>query len=530
MPKLLNKKRKIILFFVIINAFLQATLVGVFSYVLKNIYDSKELDFTIHSDPTANIWLAILITLLIASLKIIERIHSETLGQDYVIDIRVKLFKRYSSLSSNSYDKLRKGLVFLRFANDLNSLKLWLSHGISRLSVSMVLLIVTVLALFFINTYLAMSFLILSLFNILFLFLAGRFFDQRVREVRNIRGKISGNISEKIENIDIVQAFAQRKAEESLVKQHSQQLKEAMISKTRISGLLRGISYFFSSITIVVLLVIGNWAVSEGLTTKGDVAAALTITFLISPSFIVFSRAFEHWKTYQIAKSRTEKLLKKGKSIKVTNPVSLQEFKGDLELRNINVTNVIESFSGNVVSGNVAIIKGANGSGKTTLLKLILRLNDPNSGEIFLDNTNIKNIKTGSLRRQVSIASISQSLFRGTIQFNIGYGSSKSRLKDIVMACELCGLDYKSPNSPYYLKKTISENGTNISDGEKMRIILARALVSRPKVLLLDQPERFLDSLGFSSLKDMILNYKGTIVLATNNADLTRMGDVIWQL
>lgn len=470
-------------------------------------------------------------SLAIGWLKRRERIDAETMGQDYVADIRLEVFQHVSQLSARALGENRKGFILLRFVNDLTALRQWVTLGIARMTVSGVVLIGAMSALTIMNPVLGGTLFILIGAGTLGALLLGRAIDQTMRESRRRRANIAANLTEKLEHMIIVQAFAQRNNERRKVKRQTQSLKRAMIARAGAIGTFRAMIYVVVGLALTTSVVVGTTLAQNGQATTGQIMAALGILSLITPNLFDFGRVYEYRKSAIIAFEKTENLLRKGPVIVPADaPKSLKAVKGKLAFETVSVTGSLKALSAVAPAGQRIVITGANGAGKSTVLMLALRLIEPDSGQILIDGKDIRTVKTGHLRRSISIASPNLPLLRGTIQSNIAYGSKTASEDDIQQAAARCGMDGLNPESPYWLETMVEEGGSNLSAGQRMRIILARAILGNPPVLLLDEPDNHLDEAGLEILESLIREYDGTILLTTHRGSFAKHADCRWHL
>jgi ABC-type multidrug transport system fused ATPase/permease subunit len=426
---------------------------------------------------------------------------------------------------------IRKGHILLRFVNDISALRQWISLGIARALVSSLVLFGGMLAIILINPQIGIALSLLILAGTGGVLLRGRLIDATIREARRRRANIAGNLTEKLHNLAVIQSYAQRRTERLKVRRQSNSLRKAMIRRAFAIGSLRGLVHTIMGLSLGAAAVIGLLNVRAGNATAGEVMAAISIASFVTPSLFDFGRVYEYWRSANISAEKTVKLLNYGPIIPPsTDPSPLRKVKGAIAFQNVSIEGAFKELSFSAKARTFAVLTGPNGAGKTTLLHLALRLMDPDKGKVLLDGRDLRSIRTGDLRRAVSIASADIPLLRGTIKSNLAYGSSKAREADITYAASLCQMDLSSHDSPFYFDRPVREGGVNLSAGQRMRVILARALVTRPKVLLLDEPEDNLDSSGLDILNHLLSSFDGTILMSTHDDSMIARADIIYQL
>lgn len=532
LPQLFNRKRGTILSQLVLNGFVQAAAIGGIGLALKSQFDAMQN--AANSSLTTLVSPAIImagLAMMIASLKWRERIDMERLGQDYVFETRMLIFSHINGMSANGIEELRKGVVMLRFVNDLTALRQWISMGIASAIVAAIILLGALIFLTVINPMIGLVSCAVMLAGVMAILLMGKRVDRTIREARRRRGNIASNIAEKLGNMVMIQAFGQRQTERKKLRRQSKSLQNAMVERASATGLVRALAYLVTSMTLVAAMGVGAYAIYNGVATMGEIVAAFGIVSLAAPALNGFGRLFEYWKDATVAREKIGSIFTRGPAISTsTSRKPLRKLRGELRFYNISSGTAIENFSARAPAGSVVAVKGRSGSGKTTLLRLAQRLIDPDEGAIYLDDRDILSVRTGELRRAISIASSLMPLMRGTIWSNIAYGCAKASNSDIQDAARIAGIMINNPDAALHGDRVVHELGTNLSAGERARVILARALASKPKVLLLDEPEQNLDELGIAALRRIIKTFSGTVIMATHDAQLLAMADDIWTL
>lgn len=532
LPRIFDRRRWPRFGALVANGLAQAGAMVALGLVLRSLFNNMS---PAESDAADPIWVSALLvaacSLFIGALKWRERIDAETLGQDYVTQLRMQIFNHVSTLSVRAAGDIRKGHILLRFMSDISALRQWISLGIARALVSSIVLFGGMLAIVLINPQIGIALSLLIIMGTGGVLMRGRLIDSTMREARRRRGNIAGNLTEKMHNLAVIQSYAQRRTERAKVRRQSNSLQKAMINRAFAIGSLRGLVHTIMGLSLGVAAIIGLINVRAGSATTGEVMAAISIASFITPSLFDFGRVYEYWRSANISAEKTLKILNYGPiTPPSTDPSPLRKVNGRLDFEKVGMEGVFKDLSFSAKAKTITVLIGPNGVGKTTLLHLVLRLMDPDKGRVLLDGRDLRAIRTGDLRRAVSIASADIPLLRGTIKSNLAYGSSKAKEADIKYAASLCQMDLFSHDSPYYFDRPVHERGVNLRAGQRMRVILARSLVSRPKVLLLDEPEDNLDRDGLDVLDRILTDYNGTILISTHDKSIISRADQIMQL
>lgn len=524
MPELFTSERLRTLFALIANGLIQVGAMAGVAFLIRAMMDgvtsgaSGELGLIVGGMICANLALGVL--------KWHEMVAAQRLGESYSMDMRRNAFRHISTLSVRAQASLRSGSLQLRFVNDLMAIRNWISNGLARMVTSATISIGTIAALWWIDAKLAGVLCGLVFLAMLGALAIGKSFDDRVRVARKRRGQIAANISEKIINMPVIQAFAHLDRERSKLNKQSRRLADAQINKATVTGIFRGFMIFVIGSGIALMVLAASWnAGSEG-PEIGALVSAIGLFSLLSPNLMRLGRVYEYWKTARIAQEKLARLFDIGPSIEPANqPKRPSECFTSVELKEVSVTPVLDRVTLQIRPMDRIVLKGGNGAGKSTLLNLILRLIEPDDGVVMLSGTDIRSIRTGELRRQVSIVSPTLGVMKGTVASNIAYGSSKADDAAVAKAAARCAMDAENPESPFHLERRVREGGRNLSAGERMRVILARALVSSPKLLLLDEPETNLDPASLRILIELLEGYEGAWLAASHGEALDNLAN-----
>jgi ABC-type multidrug transport system fused ATPase/permease subunit len=524
MPELLTlPRRKLLAKLIVIGLLQAASLVALALLVRAAVAEGGQVGLAALPVVVAALLAA---TAVLGVMKWREHVTAEQLGQDYIVEARLLAFRHLTAMSVHAQSQFRGGSLQLRFVNDLSALRQWVALGLARMVVAGIVLVVALAALAFLSPVLAGVMLGVVAGAVLGALAIGRSFDSRIREARKRRGRVAANIGEKINNMAVVQTFANIAPERRRVRRQANRLRSAMVERASVTGLFRGFMVFMVSLGLVSVIAVGS---AGG--TQADTLLALTLFSLISPSLFQLGRVYEYYKSARIAHAKLSALFKRGPLIQpAPSPRSMPQRLKQLRIERASVEGILQNISLQISAGDRVILKGRNGAGKSTLMRLMLRLIEPDKGSITLNGKPIEDLRTGQLRRCVSVISPHLPLLKGSVRSNIAYGSTKADRAQVDRAAKLCAMDFTNPKSPFFADRDVSEGGSNLSAGEKMRIIIARALVGNPQLLLLDEPDSHLDAETLALLADILRDFPGAWLLATHSDFANDLADQHWRL
>ena len=480
-------------------------------------------------------YILVLFILGIASpvMRIVSRMLVEILAQRLERDARREFFTNLLGKSQSFHEQMKIGELMARVTDDVRMLNFLISPALSLIVESFTFLFIPVI---YIVLYYPLQLIIEPIFfSISFLILLRSY----SRKIGPITGRLRGNfglmtatLSETLSGIEVVKATVQEAKERKKYFTHANNYKNAFIERGKLQAK-------YLPILVLALVITAGFAHSIllfnfGLMNIGQIVAFLGILgmlrFPTNISMFVFA-------IFRLAGSSADRLLelmnkkteidenKKGKEI---------VFKGNIAFEKVEFTYpdskkpVLKDISFEVQTGQTVAIVGTTGSGKTTLTKLISRLYDVSNGRILIDGSDIREYSLQSLRDQISYIEQDVFLFSTTIFDNISFGRVSSLEQVINVAQQAQAHDFISELPEEYQSK-VGERGVQLSGGERQRIAIARAFLSDPRILILDDSTSAIDSNTEDKIQFAIKNIlkNRTTILITHRLSQIRWADLI---
>ncbi len=542
LPPVLDRRRSLAFARLVANGLLQAgAIIGAmilvrhaFDVLLNPAFDDPEVHlFDMREVGQVVLFAAGLLacTGLAALLRMVERIDAERLGQDYVHRIRLLLYDSMGKFAPRALAAQSTGAVVLRFVGDLNALRRWVSLGLARLLVAAIVVPGTLGFMAWLDPWLALGCTVILGAGLVGNLLLGPRMHRSVAEARRRRGHLAANITEKIGAFVVLQAFDQVRHERRRFSRHSRRLRDAMIDRARSSGRMRVITEGATAISMALLLSQGAIEVFWGMTTSGNVVAALAVVgFLIGP-LRGLGRVHEYYQAARVSRAKVDDFLQtrrmRGRSRRLP---SLEPGPGRIELHGVGVKSALHDVTARVDGGQRVALLGANGSGKSTLLYVIARLVDPDAGRVLVDGQDLAECNLASVRRAISLVSPDLPLLRGTVGDNLRYRWPDAPEEEVERVRRICALDDLLGKLPRGERFRIQEGGGNLSLGQRHRLTMARALLGNPAILLLDEFDANLDEATRAVLDGVLDDYTGTVVMVTRDQARIGRADCTWRL
>ena len=416
-------------------------------------------------------------------------------------DLRNELFSHYQKLSFRFYDEQNTGQLMSRLTNDLFSLTELYHHGPEDIVISIIKFIGAFILLSYINVKLT-----LILFAILpFMFLFAWYYNKKMKKAFKRNKERIGDINERIEDnlsgIRVVKSFANEDQElERFDKQNGHYVSAKKNSYYYMGRYNAGLTSFTSLITVSVIF-FGTLFISYGSINVADlIAFLLYVTNLIDPvkKLLNFTEQFQEGVT---GFERFMEILEIEPDIQDTkNAVVLQHVEGNVMFDHVSfryneqTPYVLNNINLDVKPGEYIAFVGSSGVGKTTICSLIPRFYEATKGNVLIDGINVKEIKQQSLRENIGIVQQDVYLFTGTIMDNIRYGKLDASDEEVIETAKLANADSFIRRLPNGYQTMLSSDGTNLSQGQRQLLAIARAAICNPPVLILDEATSSIDT------------------------------------
>ncbi|PLT33038.1 ABC transporter ATP-binding protein [Bacillus sp. V5-8f] len=456
-------------------------------------------------------------------------------SQGFGFDMRKSLFHKVQSYSFTNLDKFPASSLITRLTGDVTILQNTVFMGL-RIMMRAPLLVIggTVMALL-VNAKLAFILLITIPILVYFLFWimgrAGRLF----REVQSRLDTVNGIMRENLNGMRLIKAFIRQDFENTRFRHATERLKEKTEASLRLIETTLPILLFVLNIGVIVILWFGSQQIISGDAQVGEVVAIVNYVTRITASFSVFS-----WLI--MAMSRAGASAQRLNEVFSTN-IDLLDLEDGDESCEIKVgsvefcqvsfqypaaaTHVLQNISFVVKPGETVAILGGTGSGKTSLFQLIPRLYDPDGGKVLIDGTDVKKFKLDTLRKQIGVVPQEAHLFTGSIRENIAWGKEEATDEEILTAAKDAQIHGTIETLPKRYETMVGQKGVNLSGGQKQRLSIARALVRRPKILLLDDSTSALDANTESRLLEALEKYQCTTFIITQKIITAKSADLV---
>ena len=438
--------------------------------------------------------------ILSALLTFCTQFIMSSVAQKTVAKLREEVNDKLGRLPLKYFDSRTHGEILSRVTNDVDSIANTLQQSITQLITSVIQIIGYIVMMLTISPLLTLIVMITMPFYVLITMRVTKHSQKYFKGQQKYLGELSGHVEEMYSGHAIVKAFGQEKNSVEKFKEINDHLTESAWKANFVSGLMHPLMNFISNLGYVIISVIGGLWMTKNRLNLGDITA-----------FIQYSRSFNMpiIQTANIANiiqstiacaERVFEILDEEEEIPDnTDATVLSDPRGKVEINNLSFRYLedkplIEDLTMKALPGHTIAIVGPTGAGKTTLVNLLMRFYEINGGTISVDGIDIRKLKRNDLRCLYGMVLQDTWLFNGTIKANIAYGRDGATDEEIVRAAEAAHADHFIRTLPDGYDTILNEEASNISQGQKQLLTIARAILSDPVILILDEATSSVDT------------------------------------
>jgi len=467
-----------------------------------------------------------------------EKYLTTSVGQWVMHDLRRTLYHHIQRLSLSYHDQKKTGDVISRVTSDIDAIQDFVSQALLGIVVN-ALTLVGMLAVMF---YLDWRFTLIALSVAPFLFAVVYVYTRRIkkasRAVRQKEGEVVSIVQEVLSSIRVVKAFAREDYEQSRFEHQSLESVETALRARSLKAKLAPIVQIIVAVGTCLVLWYGVKLVLAGKITAGSLLVFFLYLGKMYKPMRELSKMTDTLSKTAVGYERVKEVIETEREIRnVKGALPAPPFKGQIEFSHVDFgytadNLILKDVDFKIEPGQLAAFVGPTGAGKTTIASLVARFYDSVKGEVRIDGKDVRSYKIKSVRRQISFVLQENLLFHASIWQNIAYGRPEASSAEIIEAARLANADEFITKMPDHYDTLVGERGVTLSGGQRQRIAIARAIIRKSPILVLDEPTSSLDSaseeLVFEALARLIEG-KTSIVIAHRLATVRR-ADVIFVL
>ena len=480
-------------------------------------------------------WLAVMLFTYLVGV-VVNAIHTyllEKAGQAFVRDIRVELFAKFEHQSLAYHHDTHSGELVTRIISDVDAMEQSVLQGLTSLLGELVTFVVVAGMVLWISPLVGS----VSILPLAVSFIFIRMYNRRVKSiysgVRSRLGKIGSFVQDRLTGVQETQAYGQQGAEERAFAKKANAFYEASIKASKLRQIYFPIVSVFGFINNIIMLGVGAWLIMNQSTafTIGGLLAYRGFWWRLQSPIRTIAQTSDILQRARASAARVFEIMQAPVAIIDTPNAQLlpKPVRGSVKLENLSFHYVsqkpiLTDINLTIHPGEFVAIAGSSGSGKTTLLNLIPRYFDVTGGQLLVDDIDVRNVQLGSLRETIGLVGQESYLFDGTVRENLLYAKPNANETELVAAARGANASGFINGLPNGYDTHVGQNGVKLSGGQRQRLSLARALLSKPTLLLLDEPTASVEPESESLIRDSILHRtrasEGTTILVTHRIDL----------
>ena len=501
----------------------QATAAGIAAFATRDVFAAfRDASLAL---PIIALSLVAGAGIAIAVLRFAERVVAERVGQNYAASLRLKLFKHMTRVSARDIAERRSGSLSLRFVGDLAAVRGWVSLGLGRMISALVVLPAATGALFLLNPYLGLAAAVPITAGLIALVLAGPRLGPAHKRLRSRRARLAADMSERIPHAPELRLLGRIRTETRQMTAKTEKLIDAALERARGAALLRAIPDAVSGIAAAAVFLVALRIGAPGAEAAGAMAA---VGLMIQPMRDL-AGVWDRHRGWRVAREKCAALLslptlaRTGRSEEEPLTNSPQQ----LDFQNVSA-GALSGVDATAKPGRKIAVVGPNGGGKSTLLGLAAGLERPTHGNVTIGGRAPTGLSTAERRQAIALVGTRSPILAGSLRRALTMGTSgQPDDETVTMQAEAFGLGNVIERLGG-LDGKLSEGGRNLSAGEIRRVLLTRAALSQPRLLLLDEPDDALDQDGPKLIEQLVFGCDATTLLITHDMSLAESMDEVW--
>ncbi len=468
------------------------------------------------------------------------------IAQKVAYKLRDELSKKINRLPMKYFDTRTHGEVLSRFTNDIDTLAQGLNQSLTQIITSFTTIIGVLIMMLSISVVMTLSALIVIPISLLLISLVVKKSQKYFKAQQEYLGEVNGQVEELYGGHNIVQAF---NGEEDSIKEFNKvnnKLYDSAWKSQFLSGIMQPLMMFVGNLSYVVVSILGGYLVIKNKIEVGDIQSFIQYVRSFNQPISQMAQISNQLQSTAAAAERVfEFLNEEEEDVTIENPVSIEGLEGRIDFEHVKFgynedRTIIKDFTAHVKPGQKVAIVGPTGAGKSTMIKLLMRFYDVNSGRILVDGHNVKDFNRSELRELFGMVLQDTWLFSGSIKENIRYGRLDASDEEVIEAAKAAHVHHFIKTLPDGYNMLLNEESSNISQGQKQLLTIARAILADPKILILDEATSSVDTrteLLIQKAMDNLMEGRTSFIIAhrlstIKNADLILVmsdGDIIEQ-
>ena len=455
----------------------------------------------INFEKIAMILLGVMILYLASSgFSFIQGFVMTGISNDVTYNLRKDISKKINRLPLNYFESRTNGEILSRVTNDVDTLQMSLNQSMTQLITSVTTIIGVLFMMLSINVWMTLAALLILPVSMLIINFVMKHSQKYFRDQQSYLGKVNGQIEENYGGHNVVKVFNKEQDVVAEFEKDNKKLYESAWKSQFFSGMMMPVMQFVGNLGYVMVAFLGGIFTIKGSIEVGDIQSFFQYIRNFTQPIQQIAQVVNLLQSSAAASERVFEFLEEPEEEQTAeNPVSVKNLTGDVQFEHVSFGYnpekiIIHDFSAEVTDGQKIAIVGPTGAGKTTMVKLLMRFYDVNSGEIMIDGHNIRDFNRSELREMFGMVLQDTWLFSGTIMENIRYGRLDATDEEVIAAAKAAHIHNFIMQQPGGYQMVLDEETSNISQGQKQLLTIARAILADNKILILDEATSSVDT------------------------------------
>ena len=422
------------------------------------------------------------------------------ISQKTTYRLRKDISEKINKMPMNYFDTKPFGDVLSRVTNDVDTLGQSLNTSATQMITSVTTIIGVLIMMLSISPLMTLIALLILPISILFISLIMKHSQGYFRDQQEYLGQVNGQVEEIYSGHNIVKTFNKEEETIQTFEKTNQKLYNSAWKSQFLSGLMMPIMQFVGNLGYVGVAILGGYLAIQGKIEVGDIQSFIQYVRNFTQPIQQVAQVANMLQSTAAASERVFEFLEEEEEVQtVENPVSPEGLEGNVEFDHVQFGYnsdriIIHDFSAKVKEGQKIAIVGPTGAGKTTMVKLLMRFYDVNKGAILVDGHDIRDFNRADLRQMFGMVLQDTWLFHGTIMENIRYGNLNATDEEVIEAAKAARVHRFVQTLPGGYQMELNEEASNVSQGQKQLLTIARAILADPKILILDEATSSVDT------------------------------------
>ncbi|HHT7237264.1 TPA: ABC transporter ATP-binding protein [Bacillus cereus] len=421
-------------------------------------------------------------------------------AQKVSYNFRKEIDEKINRMPLKYFDKTTHGEVLSRITNDVDTVSQTLNQSMSQIITSVITIIGVLIMMLSISWQMTLVALLILPVSMLLIMAVVKRSQKYFKSQQEYLGHVNGQVEEIYSGHNIVKAFNKEEEEVKKFEEVNDTLYHSAWKSQFLSGMMMPIMTFIGNIGYVAVSILGGWLAVKRTIAVGDILAFVQYVRSFTQPIAQVAQIANVLQSTAAAAERVFEFLEEEEEVpEAENPVKLQKVQGEVTFQDVQFGYnpdkiIINNFSSNIKPGQKVAIVGPTGAGKTTIVKLLMRFYDINNGAICIDGHDIKDFTREDLRNMFGMVLQDTWLFNGSIMENIRYGRLDATDEEVIEAAKAAHVHNFVKTLPNKYQMELNEEASNVSQGQKQLLTIARALIADPKILILDEATSSIDT------------------------------------